>query len=228
MSAYLQLRDWKNGKINAEKCLQSFPEGSETWFIFMEYYLLLAIHTDNYINALAIFNKAFNHSKFKKLPTVWREKWKIYDIYLNYIIESHGEENPVLQTQRRKAFRLSRFLNDPILYPKDQRIFTVLLVIAQVLFFLEKNSYNQVTECIDRLKSYANRQLKKEEYFRAIQFIRLLQQLAKADYDTENLSNTEKYFDRLIETPFFYRGLLSELEIIPYEKLWKLILSRLK
>ena len=228
MSAYLQLQDWKNGKINAEKCLQSFPEGSETWFTFMEYYLLLAIHTDNYINALAIFNKAYNHSKFKKLPTVWREKWKIYDIYLNYIIESHGEENPVLLTQRRKAFRLSRFLNDPILYPKDQRIFTVLLVIAQVLFFIEKNSYNQVTECIDRLKSYANRQLKKEEYFRAIQFIRLLQQLAKADFDVTNLSNTEKYYDRLIEKPFFYRGLLSELEIIPYEKLWNLILSRLK
>ncbi len=228
MSAYLQLRDWKNGKINAEKCLQSFPEGSETWFTFMEYYLLLAIHTDNYINALAIFNKAFNHSKFKKLPTIWREKWKVYDIYLNYIIESHGEENPVLLTQRRKSFRLSRFLNDPILYPKDQRIFTVLLVIAQVLFFLEKNSYNQVTECIERLKSYANRQLKKEEYFRAIQFIRLLQQLAKADYDVDNLSNTEKYYSRLIETPFFYRGLLPELEIIPYEKLWNLILSRLK
>lgn len=228
MSAYLHLRDWKNGKINAEKCLQSFPEGSDTWFNFMEYYLLLSVHTDNYINALAIFQKASNNSKFKKLPVITREKWKIYDIYLNYIIESQGESNPVLLTQRRKSFRLSRFLNDPILYPKDQRIFTVLLVVAQVLFFLDKKSYSQVTERIERLKSYANRQLKKEEYYRAVQFIRLLQQLVKADYEVKNLSNVEKYYDRLIETPFSYRGLIAELEIIPYEKLWNLILSRLQ
>lgn len=228
MSAYLHLKDWKNGKTNAEKCLQSFPQGSDTWFNFMEYYILLAIHTDNYINAIAIYNEATESNKFKKLPLLVREKWKIYDIYLNYIIESQGTDNPILLTQRKKTFRLSRFLNDPILYPKDQRIFTVLLVVAQVLFFLEKKSYSNVTERIERLKSYANRQLKKEEYFRAIQFIRLLQQLVKADYKVDQLSNVDKYYQRLIETPFLYRGLIAELEVIPYEKLWNLILSRLK
>ncbi len=228
MSAYLHLRDWKNGKINAEKCLQSFPKGSDTWFDFMEYYLLLALHTDNYINAIAISNEATEHNKFKKLSSLTREKWRIYTVYLNYIIESQAENNPIMQTQRKKTFRLSRFLNDPILYPKDQRIFTVHLVVAQILFFLEKKSYSNVTERIERLKSYANRQLKKDEYFRAIQFIRMLQQLVKSDYQIENLSNNDKYYQRLIEQPFFYRGLIAELEIIPYEKLWNLILSRLK
>ncbi|MEM7103935.1 MAG: hypothetical protein AAF502_12435 [Bacteroidota bacterium] len=228
MSAYLHLQDYRNGKINAEKCLQSFPEGSETWFTFMEYYLMLALHTDNYINAIAIYNKASSNSKFKKMTGIDKEKWKIYDIYLNYIIESQGETNPVLRSQRRKNFRLSRFLNDPILYPKDQRIFTVLLVIVQMLFLLEKKSYNAVAERIDRLKSYANRQLKKEEFFRAIQFIRLLQQLFKAEFNPDNLSNVEKYYNRLIETPFTYRGLIAELEVVPYEKLWNLILDRLR
>ncbi len=228
MSAYLQLQDWKQGKINAEKCLKSFPEGSDTWFTFMEYYLLLAIHTENYINAVAIFNKAFNHSKFRRLPAIVREKWKVFDIFINYIIESQGQDNPVLRSQRRKTFKPARFLNDPLNYPKDQRVFMVLLTIAQFLFFLEKNSFNRMTETIETLKTYANRQLKKEEYFRSIQFIRLLQQLAKAEFDVESLSNTEKYYDRLIQTPFFYRGLLPELEVIPYEKLWKIVLSRLK
>ena len=77
------------------------------------------------------------------------------------------------------------------------------------------------------MKSYANRQLKKEVYFRLIQFIRLLQQLDKADYKVENLSNVDKYYDRLVEIPFAYRGQITELEVIPYEKLWNLILQRL-
>lgn len=228
MSAYLHMRDWKQGKINAEKCLQSFPEGSDTWYTFMEYYLLLAIHTDNYINAWAIYNQASSHSKFRKQDLNVREKWRIYNIYLNYIVESQGESNPVLKAQRKRSFRLQKFLTDPILYPKDQRIFTVLMVLAQVLFYLEKHSYDYLIEHIERLKSYANRQLKKEEYHRVIQFIRLLQQLMKADFEVERLSNVDKYYNRLIETPFFYRGLDAELEIIPYEKLWNLILSRLK
>ncbi len=228
MSAYLHLQDYKNGKINAEKCLQSFPTGSDTWFVFMEYYLLLAMHTENYINAIAIYNQATNNTKFKKLSNFEKEKWQIYDVYINYIIESQSDTNPVIRSQKRKNFRLSRFLNDPILYPKDQRIFTVLMVVAQLLFFLEKKSFNAVTERVDRLKSYANRQLKKEEYFRAIQFIRLLQQLAKADYNPDKLSNVEKYYNRLVEQPFFFRGLISELEVIPYDKLWNMILAKLR
>jgi hypothetical protein len=227
MSGYLHLQDYKNGKSNAEKCLNSFPVGSDTWFLFMEYYLLLSIHTDNFINALAIYNRATSSSKFKKIMGNDKEKWNIYNIYLNYIIESQGDTNPILQAQRKKAFRSSRFLNDPLLYPKDQRIFTVLLVIAQILFLIEKKGYNAIRERIERLKSYANRQLKKEVYFRLIQFIRLLQQLDKADYKVENLSNVDKYYDRLVDTPFSYRGLITELEVIPYEKLWNFILKRL-
>ncbi len=229
MSAFLHLQDYKNGKVNAEKCLQSFPEGSKTWFDFMEYYLLLALHTENYINALAIYKRAESNTKFKRMTGIPNEKWAIYNTYLNYIIESQSDTNPILRMQQnRKKFRLSRFLNDNLLYPKDQRVFTVLLLIAQILFLLEKKSYSAVTERIDRLKGYANRQLKKEEFFRAIQFIRLLQQLSKADFQVKNLSNTQKYYERLTEQPFKFRGLISELEIIPYERLWEMILERLK
>lgn len=228
MSAFLHLRDYKRGKVNAEKCLQTFPEGSDNWFTFIEYYFLLSMHSENYINALAIYSRATSNAKFRKLSASDRERWKIYEVYLNYIIDVFGDENPVLRKQNRKTFKVQRFLSDPILYPKDMRIFTIFMVIAQILFYLEKKSFNNVTELIERLKTYANRQLKKEEYYRTIQFIRLLQQLQKAEYQLDGLSNTEKYYNRLSQNPFFYRGLISELEVIPYEKMWNIILSRLK
>ena len=228
MSAYLHLADFKNGKINAEKCLQSFADGSEIWYNFMEYYLLLALHTDNHVNAIAIFNRARSNSSFRKLDSDTKERWNIYDIYLNYILESLGDSNPVLKSQRKKSFRLSKFLDDPILFPKDQRVYTIHLVIAQFMFLIEKKNFTQATERVERLRNYANRQLKKEENYRLIQFIRLLQSLAKAEYEIADLNNTEKYYDRLIETPFYYRGLKNEFEVIPYEKLWNLILSRVR
>jgi len=101
------------------------------------------------------------------------------------------------------------------------------MIIAQILFFLDKRSYNSVTERIDRLKSYATRQLKKEEYFRAAQFVKLLQQLNKSGYQKENLSNVDKYYERLLEKPFNYKGKINELEIIPYQDLWNHILQKI-
>jgi hypothetical protein len=229
MSAFLHLRDYKNGKIEAEKALQRFEEGSEMWFTFMELYLLLALHSDNFLNGYAIFQRAIGQQRFRKLPAAEREKWHIYEVYLEFLLETMSENAAAAAAAKKKGnFRSQKFINDPVLYPKDQRVFTVHLVVAQILFLLERNNQPAVNERIERLKNYANRQLKPEEFYRAINFIRLLQQLSKAEFDVNELSTVEKYYGRLIETPFYYRGLLHELEIIPFEKLWNLILQRLK
>ena len=226
MTAYLHLQDFKNGRITVEKSLETFRKGSTLWFLFMEYYLLLAFHTGNFINALAIYHRAVNHSKFRKLKIKTREKWKVFEVYLNYFIETETDQIEVLRAQSKRAFKVSRFLNDPILYPKEQRPFTIHLVIAQFLFLLEKKAYPLANERVERLRSYATKQLHKVDQHRTIMFIRMLQQLAKADYQPGEISKPEKYYDRLVEQPFFYRGLLHELEIMPFEKLWNHILKK--
>jgi hypothetical protein len=228
MSAFLHLKDYKRGKINAEKCLQTFEEGSEMWFAFLEYYFLLAMHTENYINAIAILTKATGHVRFKKMSLQEREKWKVYEVYINYIIDVFGEDNPVLRRQNRRTFKVSKFLNDPILYPKELRVFTIFNLIAQILFLIEQKQYSNAGELIERLKNYANRQLKKEEFFRLINFIRLLQQLSKSNFRLDEITNAEKYISRLGEEPFYYRGLVSELEVLPYEQLWEIIIKRIR
>ena len=228
MTAYLHLRDFKNGRVNVEKSLRTFPEGSKLWFQFLEYYLLLAFHTENYINALAIFNRAKNHSKFKKLGHQTLEKWKIFEAYLNYFLDSQSDKIMVLHAQAKRTFRLSSFLNNPLLYPKHLRTYTVHQVIAQFLFLLEKGNHQQATERVERLRGYATKQLTREGQFRLVHFIRLLQQLAKAEYDIKRLTGVEKYYNRLNDTPFMYRGIVQELEIIPLEKLWNYILARLR
>ncbi len=227
MLAYLHLKDYKQGKINAEKCLNSYAEGSKTWFSFMEYYFLLAIHTEQYIQAIAINNQAQSNSKFKKLDGLDKEKWQIYSYFLYYITHYVYNENAVVRKQRKNRFNLNKFLEDPVFYAKDQRIFTILITILKVLFLLEKRNYLIASEHIETLKNYANRQLKKEEYYRPIQFIRLLQQLRKVGFQVDEVKNTKKYLDNLASNPFAYRGALYEMEVIPFEKLWEITLSRL-
>jgi len=97
------------------------------------------------------------------------------------------------------------------------------MLILQVLFLFEERKFNDAIERIDRLKKYANRQLRREEYSRPVQFIRLLQQYAKSDFQPTEVTGTERYLNQLKDTPFFYRGVSDELEIIPYETLWEYV-----
>lgn len=227
MLAYLHLKDFKNGKVNAEKNIHSFTEGTEEWYVFMEYYFLLAMHTENLVNTMGIYQRVTNLPKFRKASRLIKEKWKIFQYYMEYMIEIGGDKNLSL-TLQKSGIKLNKLMTDPVLYPKELRILTIHTVIAQVLFALERKNFVNAAENIERLKSYTQRQLKSEENQRMILFIKLLQQLMKADFTQIHLSSTEKYLEKLEEKPLMYRGNLNDLEIIPLENLWKILLDRIK
>ena len=124
MLAYLHLKDYNNGKINAEQCLNKYRKGSVIWFDFMEYYLLLALHTDRYIHAIAIFNEAYYNPNLKKLSYRDREKWSIYEAYLFYLSHFLKDDQPLLKRQFKKRFALSSFLKNEPSHPREERIFT--------------------------------------------------------------------------------------------------------
>ncbi|MCB0631294.1 MAG: hypothetical protein R2824_32645 [Saprospiraceae bacterium] len=225
MSAYLHLRDFRMGQSHAEQYLKKFPEGSEPWFTFMEYYFLLAMHSDNFIQALAIFNRALDNSAFKKLDGVFREKWFIYESYINYIVERRNFSQAKLPKPKRQYYHPKRFLEDQHEYSKGQRNFEVLCTILQLLFWLEKKNQVKIEERIDQLRMLATRKLDKEIYFRPIQFIKLLHTFRKADFQVIDPMRIEKHYQPLLERPFFYRGAIAELEVIPYERLWEMVLE---
>ena len=226
MSAYLHKQDYRKGKVNAEKCLNRFPDGSQPWFNFMEFYLLLALHTENYINALAIINQATAHNGLKKLDQPIREKWAIYSGYVGFFASIQGFGAALQIRSTNRIFRPSKYFALPETYPKSHRNYAILLLILEVLELANKKSTLDLDDRLEKLKQFALRQLNKEEHFRAIQFIRLLQQLKKAEYEPDQIKNTEKYLSALQAQPFFYRGAISELEIIPYEKLWEIVLQQ--
>ncbi len=228
MTAYLHLKDYKNGMAEAEKGLKIINESSQYYFDYLELYFLLAMHTDNYIKAMAIHNHAIATSKFKKLQSADKEKWQVFEMYLDLMLEYHDIENPALISSRKKILRNTKFINEPLLFPKDQRMYTVHYMIGQFLYHLRKGAHALATETAERMKSFSNRQLKPEEYYRAINFFKLLQALPKAEYKLSDITSSEKYYTRLMDNPFNYRGLLNELEVVPFEKLWNIMLSKIK
>lgn len=233
VTALLHIRDYgmlaAGGKKTHDNLMKTL-EKSDVWFDLMEYHFLLSMHTASYHHAAQIFLQVISDRRFSDLSDEVQEKWALFEGFLCFVHQFTPDlqlENNDNKSRRRKKFKLKRLLTEPVLFPKSMKMYTVIYTILQVLFFLEEKNYAEANEKIERLKVYSTRQLKKEEDFRTIQFIRLLQQLAKADFDFTKIGVHKKYIERLEETPFRYRGLINELEIILYENLWDIILQRL-
>jgi hypothetical protein len=233
-SAFLHMRSYGfesvGGKSRHDELMETL-EKTDIWIELLEYHFLIAVHSAHYIDASLLFHVATQDKRFPKVSELEREKWNTFEIYLYYfnLLNSCVLTEPVdVKAKKRKKFRLKKFLTEPILLPKSLRPLIITQIIAQVLFLIEKKNLDDAIEKVERLKSYAYRQLSKEEDNRTIQFIKLLHQLAKVNFEFQEIGVYQKYLDKLNEQPFKYRGLLNELEIIPYENLWELILDRLK
>lgn len=224
IAACLHLRDFAAGRQEAEKLLQVATEGGTSWFAALDWYFLLAMHTGQFRDARAIYERATQHPKFYKLSTAERERWQLYEVYLDLFLG----ENAVNLPAPKIATRNGKPLHEPLAFAKDNRLFAVHHSVAQIVSALAKNNYVGAAGQIDWLKNLAHRQFKSAEPVRTQQFIRLLQHLAKAGFAARDLNGAGQAYEDLTRMPFHYRGVVQDLEIVPYERLWAEILVNLQ
>lgn len=223
IGAYLHLRDFDRGIQEAENLVQAATEGGETWFAALDGYFLLAMHAGRFAEARRTHERATQHPKFRKMPAADRERWHLYETYLEIFSQENGANGhtPKLSTRNGKP------LHEPLAFARDNRLFALHHSVVQVVTALAQNNYIGAAGHIDRLKNLANRQFKSAEPDRTQQFIRLLQHLAKAGFDAHHLNGAKQAYEDLTRMPFHYRGVVQDLEVVPYEKLWQAILDNL-
>ena len=228
MLAFLHLQDYSRGKKHSEECLPKIPTNSTTWFQFMEVYLLLAIHSRNYFQTFAIFNNIVSSNYFKKLEATDKEKWKMFNAYMHYILDMKELDKILLKQTKQIGFSLNEYLSQTNDFPKKMRTFEVHKNLLKTLYYIRQKKYDKANELIGQLNYSANHKLDKKDFYRAIQFIKLLAILKKANYQLEDIGLADKYYIRLREQPFYYRGKYNGLEIIPFETLWQMVLDDLR
>lgn len=230
INCYLQLRDYENGRKNAEKCLDLVQEGSNNWFVFLEYYFLLAMHTENYINAAGVFLKVSNHPRFPFTSTERQEKWKIFEAYLNYIFETENLNKDLLSNDANKRkFKLLKFLNEVPNFSKDKKGYNVAILVIQILYMLEKGDYTGIINRSEALNVYCSRYLRKDDTYRSSCFLKMLLTMEKEDFNFERTKQmAQKFYRKMAEGDQEGNNTVYEWEVIPYEALWDKVLNRLK
>ena len=164
-------------------------------------------------------NKAFPGM----IPTD-RARWHLYQAYTRLLLEA----KVATLEQRKKHFSIQRFINDLPTFSKDKRAMNIPLLIAQMSFLIIRGEYSKAIDRIEALEKYSSRYLKNNDTFRSNCFIKMLVVIAKQGFNRKAVErHAKKFHDRMINSELEIIDQPFEIEIIPYEDLWQILLHHL-
>jgi hypothetical protein len=205
--------------------IQSFlVEGNHNWFKNQELLIKLCFHSEQYEESYLVFRETTSHPKFKKLLGNFQEFWKVCEVYI-YVCVALGLIKNLNAEEQRKKFRLTTFANDVPSFSFDKRGMNIPIIIAQILYFLAKKDFDSVVDRIESIEKYCTRHLV-DKYFdvRSYYFIKMLLTLPDSEYQFEKVESRSKAIRKKFDAaPENAKNI--ELEIMPYETLWQLLMT---
>ncbi|MDQ2770835.1 MAG: hypothetical protein M3Y54_10075 [Bacteroidota bacterium] len=218
--AYLRSRQPAKGLRLAQEGIRHFSPTSSNWFTFQENHLLLALHSKKYDYARQLLQTVLANPSFAKLRPLALEQWELYQGYLDLAAGPNSAGAPISSTPKW-ALRLPEF-------SRDKQGPNVAILVLQLLYCLRRQQIDEALVRLERLRKYQQRHLNAAETQRSRLFLRLLRTLADTGFDPAKASHRGRAtLDTLAQTPPPGEA-FAEIEIIPYEQLWELVLQQLR
>lgn len=219
MVSFFFLRDLKNGQKYAVEQLERLKYGSEEWFTFIEYYFLLELAGEGYKKAEEIYRTVRTNKNFNQLPKEAGDRWQIYRAYLLFMNESK---------LLKWGFDSNEFVNTIPGYPRHLNGFNIATLIIQFMYLLREGMVNDVKARVNELQKYSSTHLDKRHNYRNSIFIRMLSIVTEKEFNYELIAEKSANYLKKLQKFHIPFDLESELEAIPFEKLWDLILGILR
>ena len=221
----IQLKKYKKGEKFINLGLQIIEEGIFNWFKYKELHLNLCLHTNKYAKAWDIFNETASNKNFKKLNHNIKEIWKIYEAWLHFFIASKIIK---IQDLNYKSFKIARYANEVPLFSKDKRGMNVPILISQIVLLLHQKKYDIVIDRMEAISKYKDRYIDKEYNLRSHIFIKMLLKIPLLDFNQKSvIKETKEDLDLLKKITLDIANQSENIEIIPYEDVWEIVLKQL-
>jgi len=222
---YMCLGDYVSAQKCSEKCELYYKRFSGNWYLYKEYYFLLAMHNKKYTQATSTVQQIIAVPSFKFTQANRQEKWKLFEAY-NYIMQRAVHE---VDIDQNKAFNLAKFLNETPIYNKDKGGFNISVLIVQIMIFLLDKRFKELSEKFEALKRYSSRNFQKDTEYKSRIFVKMIIMADKCAYDYDKTSKaTSKFYADLKKEPYRHSNSYEGLEIVPYAHLWEVVLDCLK
>lgn len=211
---------------HAKELLLEVRAGTEKygsqWYTSMQYLLLIHLREGSYTQTRLILSEA-KEGKLSRQTKLMKNRWEMFEAYHHLCIHLAG-----LESKFQSSFNISKFLNKVTELSQDKKGFNISLLVCKWLGNYIRNNYDRLIDQEEALNSYIGRYLRKNKTFRNNCFLRMLLSISKQQFHPEAVArHTEKYRVKLSLIPLAIDQSSDLVEIVPFEKLWDLILLHL-
>jgi hypothetical protein len=220
--AHLRGRQYTAGLKLAEEYATNLHPTSNNWFYYYEHYILLALHAGDYDRALLLLHTVQKNPSLSKQRPAAQERWGLLQAYVEFM--QPADKIPL---RRRNQLAIFAALTVPE-YARDKRGYNVAILVFQLLHYLQQRSLEPVLSRLERLRKYQQRHLRDAATLRSRLLLRLLLLLPEGEFDATALAKRgQSLLAQLSQAPMVGEA-DAEIEIIPYEQVWMLVLSILQ
>ena len=224
---YTSFNQYEEGLKAFQTALPLVKEGMHNWFNIYRVFTLLSFKVKNYQAAYESLLTVKSNKNYKELKGDIKEAWRIIEAYINFLIKV---DKIIVEDESSidMKFRISKFVNDVPKYSKDKMRINIPIIIIQVLFLLQKKEYGKMIDKVESLRAYCYRYLKKDNTFRSNCFIKLLLVIPKGNFNRIAVERkSEQLLSKLKSVPIESVRQGIDVEFIPYEALWEIVLGML-
>ncbi|MCS6929061.1 MAG: hypothetical protein NZM43_06145 [Saprospiraceae bacterium] len=221
---HIHLRQFEAGKEAARHCLRLMQEGTFNWFKYRELYLHLLLHTRRYEEAAQLLHQTLAHPRFEFLPENVAEIWRIYEAYIYFLYRA----GKVVGTSKTK-FKLAKFINEFSIFNKDRSGVNIAIIIVKWLLLILEKQFGRLLDEVESTEQYCYRHLRSENTKRSYYFMKMLLQVPLSQFERKIVEErSARFLKELQAVPIQMANQTHEIEIIPYEDLWEMVVEVLE
>lgn len=225
---HIYFKRYDQAELTLDKCDRlNLLIGNYNWFIIKSYKVFNYLIQKKYNQALPLLESVVLHKKFKTSYALFRQQWLLKEGYFHFLIKAKRINSELAGESNLKPFKLSKFLNEVDLLIKDKKGLNIPVLVIEILYYLIEGKEDLLESRLGALSQYNYRYLKDKN--RSHYFLKMLSALPDMEYNIERIrKKVDKYYTKLQETPMEYTEEEIQIEIIPYEDLWEIILGIIK
>jgi hypothetical protein len=226
VDAHLQLRQHVDAQQTLDLLFTKLRQESNNWFDAQDLQIRLSMATQDYTSAHKHLQGLFSNKRYQAQPQEKKDLYQLYSVNINFLVCTDHIPGAKPWTKRK----LTTYFRATTVFDRDTRGVRIALIIAELLYNILDHDYDAMERRIYSLKEYCSKYLKKDnENYRSNCFIKMLLEIPKAMFHPEAAQRKAKrYHVRLLDHPLELSMQPREVEIIPYERLWQIILHYLR
>lgn len=227
-TSYFHLKKYEESVIWLNEAKNMVTVGTRNWFFITSLLYLNYISKSKFDDLLKLTITVISNKNLSKYH-YFQEQWAIREAFLHFMIRAGKIDISDEEREALKPFIFSKFINSVPFHSKDKSGQNITILVLQILFLLSDRKYDKIIDRIDALTQYSYRYLRNDETFRSNCFIKMLILMSNASFNPiRTRTYTMELSKKLKKSHLNTDEKSTQVEIIPYDYLWEVILEVLE